>query len=173
MEFLLLVPHCNYPLQPLTHRMNCVIHVNLLNGIVLRDLLHPVWVLILLMYVQCASCHCMFINGSICRPDQFAVTSVSYWRGTTMASPAKLPIATTAPASLGGDLCLAASPERDEKQKDGPIANKVVMAASPNLGEEEEDGAQMSDAAPDMELTPRGLGVVAWHVARQVFVIKM
>ena len=68
---------------------------------------------------------------------------------------------------------MAASPERDEKQKDGPIANKVVMAASPNLGEEEEDGAQMSDAAPDMELTPRGLGVVAWHVARQVFVIKI
>ena len=89
-----------------------------------------------------------------------------------MSSPAKLPTATTAPASLGGDLCLAASPKRDEKQKDGPIANKVVMAASPNLGEEEED-AQMSDAAPDMELTPRGLGVVAWHVARQVFVIKM
>ena len=55
---------------------------------------------------------------------------------------------------------LAASPELD-------------VDASPNLEEKEKDDWQMTDAAPDMGLLPRGLGVVAWHVARQFFVIKM
>ena len=94
----------------------------------------------------------MFINGSISWPGHFTVATVSYWCGTTMSSPAKLPMATQG--------VLAASPELD-------------VDASPNLEEKEKDDCQMTDAAPDMELLPRGLGVVAWHVARQVFVIEM
>lgn len=81
-----------------------------------------------------------------------------------MASPAKLSMATQG--------VLAASPKLEEKKEDGPIATPVIVAASPKIEVKEEDDAQMIDAAPDMDLVPRGLGVVAWHVAWQVFVIN-